>query len=318
MPDIKWLIGILLILVFIWLISGGPGSEQSKRPFVTPPAPLGPGEDFGPEFPSVQGGGNRSEEAPPVENEEQPLQEEEVEQQEAEEEIDESPKPTPIFKEGVSFGGRGRATATNPDDEYLEIIASSKNTQPIHISNWKLKSAVTGREVSLGKGTYLPFRGQINIEDSLFLRPGERAFIVTGRSPIGVSFRLNTCTGYFAQFQDFTPRLPTQCPLPRDEDFETGPAGLNDACIDYIETLPRCTAHIQSLPLEFSNNPICQEYITTKITYNGCVELHKDDTDFYKAEWRIFLKRDQELWKEKRETILLLDEDERVIDSISY
>jgi len=151
-----------------------------------------------------------------------------------------------------------------------------------------------------------------------FLSPGEKAIIVTGRSPKGVSFRLNICTGYFSQFQNFTPSLPKQCPLQRDEDYPTGPNGVTDICIDYLESIGRCETNVGSLPLLLASDPVCQEYISLNVHYGGCVNIHKNDSDFYKSEWRIFLGRGNALWKDRRETILLVDEEGKTVDSMSY
>jgi len=308
MNDIGWFIGIVLILIVIWVLSDGPGSERSAQPFLRPPAPLDSGGQYGP--PDLL--------APVTQTRSEAGKEEESDTSSQEEGITKAETQISIFGGKVSFRGRGRAQENNPNKEYLEIIASVDNTQPVNISGWRLKSVVTGREATIGEGSYLPYSGRVNTELTIFLRPGERAFIVTGRSPLGVSFRLNTCTGYFEQFQDFEPRLPKDCPRPEDEDFPAGPNGLTDACVEYIEGLPRCQAHVQAIPSAFVNDPICQEYITKEITYNECVTVHKDDPDFYKSEWRIFLRRDQELWKEKRETILLLDDKKKTVSSISY
>jgi len=297
MDLLKWVLGILALLWLAWVITGGPASERKERPFLRPPIPLGSGEIYGPE--SL-------------------LQAKRSAFEEEDKEIADKRTQFSIFGKQISFRGIGRAQASVPGREYLEIVASQNNTQPINITEWQLKSAVTGRQGKIGKGVYLLYSGQVNVEQQIFLSPGERAFIITGRSPKGVSFRLNTCTGYFEQFQDFTPALPKECPRPIDEDLPIGPNGLNDQCIDYIETLPRCTAHVKGLPSFLADNPVCQEYIGEFINYSGCIKIHKNDSDFYKPKWRIFLGRNQELWKQKRETILLLDDKGKVVDSVSY
>ena len=61
-----------------------------------------------------------------------------------------------------------------------------------------------------------------------------------------------------------------------------------------------------------------QEHIAYKINYNSCVDVHKNDATFSRLEWRVFLGRDQELWKVKRETLLLIDDKGKLVDSLSY
>ena len=145
-------------------------------------------------------------------------------------------------------------------------------------------------------------------------------YVITGHSPIGASFRTNTCTGYFEQFQDFEPRLKKDCPLPDKElafylDRKSGFIP-SDKCIDYVEDLDQCTFNINSLPENIGG--LCRDFILNELTYNGCIKIHKDDIEFYKNEWRLYLERDQELWKNTRERIRLLDENGLVIDVITY
>jgi len=125
------------------------------------------------------------------------------------------------------------AKRTDPQKEFVEIRASSGNKNPIPISNWTLEGK-TRLNVKIGNASPLPYSGQINREYPVSLNPGEKAIMVTGKSPIGVSFRLNKCSGYLGQFQDFEPRLPKECPLPRNENL---PNDLDDYCLDYIDKL---------------------------------------------------------------------------------
>jgi len=295
MDLLRWIIFVLVILWVVWFLTGGPNSGKTGAPFLRPPAPLGTGEIYG-DLPLPPGIAQRE-----VSN----INEDDTASNEV----------ISIFKGSINLRF-GNTRAKDARTEYVEVFASYNNTQPINITGWKLKSAVSGKSATIGRGVYLPFSGIINNEENIFLNPGDRAIITTGHSPKGVSFRLNTCTGYFEQYQDFNPTLSKQCPRPGDEDLPLGQGGLKDACIDYIERLPSCIAHTQALPI--GTSPECSEYINKNIHYNGCIKIHKNDSDFYKPEWRIFLKRDSELWKEKRETIKLLDFTGKTIDSLSY
>ena len=55
-----------------------------------------------------------------------------------------------------------------------------------------------------------------------------------------------------------------------------------------------------------------------KINYNSCIDKHKNDENFYRGEWRVYLSRDTELWKSKREVIKLIDEKGKDIGTITY
>ena len=204
----------------------------------------------------------------------------------------------------------GSAFAENPNEEYIEIFASSANEKKIVITGLTLGNS-RGESFAIGEGAYLPYSGQVNPEQAVALEPGGRAYVITGPSPIGSSFRLNSCTGYFAQFNSFEPRLREDCPRPEDE-ANTG--GLSSSCLDFIETLPSCR---QVVEVPEADNE-CRVWVSSEINYSKCVERHKPDQDFYKNEWYVYLKRSSEIWKARRETITLRDQQGKTVDSVSY
>ncbi len=286
--DLMWLIFILIFLAAAWYITGGFSrySPGANKPFLRNPLETNQ-KELKKQTEQITGSGASKEETKELTEES-------------------------VYKNEAELTAGSGAKKTNPKEEYVEIKISSKNTKSLLVSDWILKGQ-KGLDIKLGKAAYLPYSSQINLQESVFLQPGDNAIVVTGASPIGTSFRLNKCTGYFEQFQDFFPSLPKQCPYPKDEDL---PSNLNDECLDYIEKLPKCEAHIKAVPPGLSI--ACQNYINEKINYNTCVEIHKKDSDFYKPEWRIYLGRNEELWKNKRETIILYDENNEIIDSRSY
>jgi hypothetical protein len=267
-----------------WFLVTG-GNPDTGGPFLNPPAPISTGESYGglPE-------GTISPTTPPI--------------------------STSSLKDLVSISNYSSAKQTDPDKEYIKIKVSRNAKEKISISNWRLESATTGAGDTLGKGAYLPYSGRVNTEQDIFLSAGDEVIVTTGRSPVGVSFKINKCTGYFSQFQDFVPTLRKQCPEPIDDLPNFGPGTTFDQCYDFVERLRKCKVYLQSPPGGVGG--ACQEYITTKINYNTCVDKHKDDSDFPKGEWRVYLGRDQELWKRKREVIKLLDQNGDVIDSVTY
>src|SRR3989338_3553517 len=211
-----------------------------------------------------------------------------------------------------------RAKETKPDEEYLEIKADKKNKSPMKITGWKLKGK-TGLDVVIGKGaSYIYASAASQPQEDIYLKPGEKAVIVTGKSPLGTSFKLNKCAGYFEQFREFTPELDTECPLLRDEE---PPSSLinNDQCLDYIDRVSSCQT-VVSIPYKYSSklSSSCQDYVLQNANYKTCLEEHKDDSDFYLPEWRVYLERSEELWEKKRETITLYDDKNNIIDSKSY
>ncbi|MBI4120862.1 MAG: hypothetical protein HY457_01225 [Parcubacteria group bacterium] len=233
----------------------------------------------------------------------------------SEEEIDRVTK-TSIFGEKVGFERASGASQTDPQKEYILIRASYQNKEPVTITGWQVKSILTGNVAAIGTAAYLPQPGMVNASQLVALAPGGKAYLVTGSSPIGASFRINSCIGYYEQFQDFLPPLPSECPHPKD-DFQNSGTTSDGQCLDYLETLNQCEAHVQAIPLSMTGNPVCQDFISQYVSYGGCVTLHKNETDFYKNEWRIYFGRGQELWRDKRELLVLYDAQGRIVDSIA-
>lgn len=203
------------------------------------------------------------------------------------------------------------AKQSDPQKEYVEIRAANSNECPLDITGWTIEGRVRLKlEIPQAAGLYIS--NQVNTQQDVFLEPGAKAIVVSGRSPIGSSFRLNKCIGYFAQSQEFNPYLPQKCPYPKDEEYFSS---LSDDCRDYIKTLSRCRANF-TLPAYLGNE--CIKAINETLNYNKCVELHKNDEDFYEDEWRIYLNRGDELWKKSYETITLRNKNGEIIDSVSY
>ncbi len=205
----------------------------------------------------------------------------------------------------------------NPNQEYAVIRVTGNLSSPIKVTGWTIRSSATGVSVEIPKGSYLYFAGSPNSEEIVYLENLDTLYLITGHSPIGVSFKSNKCSGYLSQFQNFTPSLYTSCPAPRDEDYSSIPRSPNnDACLDYIEAFPACRIQTQNLPLNWSYE--CTNFIYNKLNYSSCVNTHKSDKDFYGHEWRVYLKRSERLWKDKRENIVLYDENRKIVDWVSY
>ena len=140
--------------------------------------------------------------------------------------------------------------------------------------------------------------------------------VTTGRSPVGISFKENKCAGYFEENQDFNPSLQTNCPTASQE-FSRFYNGEDDkgTCVAYVRSIPYCATETRA-----SNNvsSSCENFVEKHLNYNGCVDTHKADPDFLGSTWRVFLGQREELWRSNRETITLLDGQNKVIDSITY
>jgi len=290
--DFGWLALFLIVLGVIWFAQGGPAKLTSMTsPFLQSP------------------------EITPSPN---PSQDTYGSWKNPSETINQLPKTESPYKGKISLNASWPAKETDPQKEYIEISAYYSNKERIPVTGWTLKGK-QGLGIAIGKGANLVYSAQVNTQDIIFLGPDEhflgpndRAIIVTGHSPIGTSFRLNLCTGYFNQFQDFIPPLPQECPRVPAEEI---PINYPDACADFVKSLPACKMPLNAVPPAAGND--CINFVNQKASYNGCVSMYKNRDDFYKPEWRIYLGRDHELWG-TRDVITLFDNEGKIVDQVSY
>ena len=215
-----------------------------------------------------------------------------------------------------------RNTQTRTSDferEYLTLTASRNNERAVNISGWYLESVVTEERAALPDGTRVAKTGRVNPTAPIFLEPGERAFLLTSESPIGVSFLENDCTGYLAEFQDFRPTLTRNCPRVIDEMERYSGVDLdNDSCYDFVERIRRCEITDEDEVRDADLSGACRNFIIHELDYNACVERHRFDPFFDEGDWYVYLERDEELWRKEREIIRLIDENDRTIAVIEY
>ncbi len=318
--DVRWFIGIIVIFGIIWFATGGLNSSGSRNPFITPLNVTGGGQTYGGngERDGVLYYGSDSSSASPKtltakEEIAQSLENAGLKATQIKKELEalELAKRTSPFAGKLRIGNISRG-GTN---EYVLIQAAPDNTSKILVTGMRLQSEASGNGVSIPKAAALPLQNSINKEEPLYLAPGETAYIITGRSPLGISFRTNKCTGYFNQYQSFNPGIPSRCPAPQSEPLPAISRQFNDQCFDYLATLPSCRA-ITSPPSNLE--PECRQYVTTEFNYTKCVDNHRNDKDFYDPTWYVYLARSDALWKSRRELIHLLDANGKIIDVITY
>lgn len=281
--DFGWLAIFLIVLGVIWFAQGGPSRlADITGPFITAPPASAPSSG---ETTISSGNTFLQETLPNLEN---------------------SP-----YKGKVSLTASA-ARGSNPQKEYIEIRANYSNTESMPVTGWTVKGK-KGVSISIGPGAYLPYSAQVNPQQPIFLEKNGNAIITTGQSPIGTSFRLNICTGYFNQFQTFYPYLPQECPRLSEDEV---PINYPDACFDFVRGLSSCRMPLSSVPAAAGDD--CSAFVSQHANYSGCVADHKSKVNFYKLDWRIFLNRSEELWSNKHDIIILLDQNGRLVDYVSY
>lgn len=285
------LIGLVVVLVAVAVFSFTP---TSRGPFSTPP---NPNAEFG-----VTRQKYSFFRSPPPSTKEP--------RQESPRTESEPPTKEELLKKHVNISPKN-ARSRDAKKEYVQIVYSLSASERINISNWTVSNS-RGASFKIGTVTNFPGISQFSNQDQLVLPPGGKVNIITGASPRGENFRANKCVAYFNQFHAFTPPLSSSCPRPRDE---PGQDGFSDICFTYVRGLSSCKM-ILSPPLNIGNQ--CREYINNTVSYAGCIANHKQDTDFYKNEWWVYLARPDPMWSDVRDTITLKNDLGEVVKTYSY
>lgn len=225
-------------------------------------------------------------------------------------------KQVALFKEAERrslYWGLVRVTlytsrSQKPGDEVLiiSVVGNAPKGTRVPLSTFHIADG-HGESFLIPGGTKLPMPGLSNEKKDIVLEPGQSAVITTGSSPNGLSFMVNSCTGYFNQGNRFNPGLPSACPSAINEPWA---AKLPPQCWDYIRTIRRCQTPT-SLPL--SLKPECQTAVAENTNYNACVDDHKSDKDFYKNEWRVYLNRRAPIFDVRYESASVVDAEGKLV-----
>jgi hypothetical protein len=111
--------------------------------------------------------------------------------------------------------------------------------------------------------------------------------------------------------------LPQNCPTPSDELASFYGAGYirDNACIEYMKDVPRCQISITP-PVGASG--VCKSFMETYLNYSGCINAHRNDSDFKGDTWRVYLGRSSPMWRTKNELVKLLDAEGKTVAAFSY
>ena len=181
-------IGFLVLLFIIWTVTGGPTRPISfAGPFLKPLTPQGKTEGYGSLSVPRGTSGSASSIQRALTNAERELSNLQIKYEEAQRFGEPSPYRGLVTISKSTSGPR----ATDAQKEYVTLKASSRITTPISISGWALLSSVTGKIAQIPQGTEVPRSGIINASESVKLKAGDTATVLSGRSPIGASFREN-------------------------------------------------------------------------------------------------------------------------------
>lgn len=235
---------------------------------------------------------------------------------------DNNTSPTRNFGNPSSYAGsvhleESMAQDPNPNAQYLTITVSSSNAGPVELSGWSLQSAVSGLRITIPGAVERFYSGVVNQVGATMVSPGGKAYIISGISPVGVSFQENMCSGYLSTLQSFTPDMDSGCPDPSETMSETADnlREYGADCLDYVRGLGTCEFPSVVPP---SLSPACRIYVLNAFSYNGCVNTYRNRAGFETNVWHIYLGSHTTPWNPKHDIIRLLDDQGRIVDSITY
>lgn len=295
-------IGAFLLLFVVWIYTGGPDRAGYENPPGESPPLWGTGED--------------------MDLEEKPLDERLEGIENKIEEIKKTLRALEIQGVASPYAGLvdlsgGRPRAETAREEYLSLRTRSGNNAPVLITGWRLESIVTGKSAVIGNAVPVYRSGQVNHPEPVALTPGERVELISGRSPLGVSFQQNACMGYLSKRQTFIPSIRGSCPDPdRELELYSTVAIADRECFEFVRGLASCEIVSSRRADDFS--PACETFLLKQLSYNGCVATHLYEHDFFEDKWHIYFGKGADLWRDEGDIIRLLDQEGRTVDVLMY
>lgn len=352
--DLLWVGSMIVLLFFIWLITGGPSRIQNG-PFIKPPAPLDTGESYGdlskPKVVSTTTQ-NLVNVSSPVNRINDDRANSSLSTTGSNQNQSTSDVRTSRYKGLVTLYSGSAFYEASANREYITIHGSSNIKEPINITGWTLKNSGSDRYYNVSGQTVRGQTSTVKIPRAvliweknknltganIIISANQDVQIVSGSFPpigdysVRDSFRVNKCTGYIANqsggYNIFYPSLSYNCPR---IESEPGADTLYTQCYDFVRSISTCkkpnfredwclaNAAGEARWTAVCNLPsTCKTFVQKYASYEGCVANHRFDKDFLRPEWRVYLGSTWEIWAGRRETITLYDNYGQIVDQIKY
>lgn len=184
---------------------------------------------------------------------------------------------------------------------------------PIDITGWSVKSNTGNLLIPGAVSDFNP--SSLNQIGDIVLKSGDYVNFYSNFNPIGISFRLNVCTGYLNNTYKFNPPLPKNCPtMYKPSEIAT----FSGACQNLIKSLGGCSTpsadKINSVP--GPNDAECRA-VLNRFNYGGCYNYHRNDANFFSNEWDVWIMNQMNFdWSHDR--LLLFDRNNLLVDQYIY
>jgi len=213
-----------------------------------------------------------------------------------------------------SYLNKVQITSASPGQYPYSImrIALSNGGSDVDVSGWTLQSYTV--KYSIPTGTNLYNVASSRASSDIVFKSGDYLTIIGQVSPIGVNYRLNKCLGYlnYSPSPTPTPNFDNNCPSPDNSEM----SNLSISCQNYIRTLWACQIPTSFDISNYDLDSQCQNFITNRLNYSGCVSRYLYDSDFSSRNWYVYSGNNFLL--PDHDKLILRDSQGFVVDVYSY
>ncbi|MFA5099048.1 MAG: hypothetical protein WC461_02420 [Candidatus Paceibacterota bacterium] len=195
----------------------------------------------------------------------------------------------------------------------IQIYSSLSKDDKVNISGWKIKSN-NGKEIVIPQAVNLYDLSGFLYDSNVVISASANVSIYGNTSVINRNLRLNKCIGYLENDYEFIPQLPRNCPQVSRSSVQY----LSGACQSYVLSLGSCqlpdVSFYNSLPGNDDGNA-CRVFLSN-INYNSCIKDHRNDSDFYLNDWRIWVGKN--ILDPQHDAVKLFDNNGLLVDQYVY
>ncbi len=209
--------------------------------------------------------------------------------------------------------GSVTSSGSTPDEETIQLEVDGRVPNPIGLTGYTVSNGLGAQFRIPTVQNYYRAGVELPSEDPLVVPAGGRVIIIVGKTRMRKSVRLNRCMRYLE------PQMNTvfgfgfgSCPVPSEEQIrrETG-----SKCFEFISKQSACS---MPNPIGFPDNVrlglTCIDFISRHYTYNGCVDDHQIERDFFLNDWRVEIGYPQRFLATGSETIEVRDGEGLLVD----
>jgi len=199
----------------------------------------------------------------------------------------------------------------NFKEEYLVLVNESE--EAISVSGWTLESKTDYTSIPQAIKN-LSYSFSTKEYSDIILNHDDELIVSMGKSPNGINFRVNKCSGYFNNSYTFYPSLDENCPELDESEY----SHLKKTCRDFIEDLDKCEVPNYSSDHTVNGDSQCTSFLNAHFNYSGCYTDYYQDIDFFESEWRVFINKSVDIFNDYTDKIILKDNGGMVVDEYEY